>query len=69
VYLDRGTAGQRYPEEWLRTFNEESGLAVTVEVGDLKAAARETSSVISDTGDYIIMPPDRASGVIVKFEA
>jgi len=69
VYLDRATARQRYPEEWLAMIKEEGGLAVTVEVGDIKAAARETSGVISDTGHYVIVPPDRASGVIVKFAA
>jgi catechol 2,3-dioxygenase-like lactoylglutathione lyase family enzyme len=68
VYLDRATARQRYPEEWLSAFKEEGGLAITLEVGDIKAAARATGGV-SDTGDYITVPPDRASGVIVKFVA
>ncbi|MFL5133509.1 MAG: hypothetical protein ACJ8C6_03015, partial [Microvirga sp.] len=67
VYLDRATARQRYPEEWLRTFKEAGGLAVTLGVGDIKAAARETGDIISDAGAYVTVPPDRASGVVAKF--
>ena len=55
------------PEEWLDAFEEDGGLAVTFEVGDIKAAARATSGAVSDKGDYLIVPPERASGVIVKF--
>ena len=69
VYLDRATARRRYPGEWLGMFKEEGGLALTVEVGDIKAAARETAGVVSGTGTYVTVPPDRASGVIVKFVA
>jgi hypothetical protein len=69
VYLDRTTARQRYPEEWLAPFKEEGGLAVTVEVGDLEVAARATGGVLSDTGAYLTVPPDRASGVVVTFAA
>lgn len=69
VYLDKATAQQRYPKEWLGTFEEEGGLAVTLEVSAIDAAARETSGVMSDTGDFITVPPDRANGVIVKFAA
>jgi catechol 2,3-dioxygenase-like lactoylglutathione lyase family enzyme len=69
VYLDRTTARQRYPEEGLAPFKEEGGLAVTVEVGDLEVAARATGGVLSDTGAYLTVPPDRASGVVVTFAA
>ncbi|WP_262268408.1 VOC family protein [Microvirga yunnanensis] len=67
VYLDRATARRRYPEEWLDAFEEDGGLAVILEVGDIKAAARATGGAVSDTGDYLIVPPERAGGVIVKF--
>ncbi len=50
VYLDRAVARQRYPEEWLDTFEEQGGLAVTLEVDDIAAAARATGGVVSDTG-------------------
>jgi hypothetical protein len=69
VYLDRATAQQRYPEEWLGTFKEEGGLAITLEVDDIKAAARETGGVISDMEASVTIPPDQASGMIIKFAA
>jgi hypothetical protein len=42
---------------------------VTVEVGDIEVAARATGGVLSDTGAYLTVPPDRASGVVVTFAA
>jgi hypothetical protein len=69
VYLDRATAQQRYSEEWLGTFKEEGGLAITLEVDDIKAAARETGGVISDMEASVTIPPDQTSGVIMKFAA
>jgi hypothetical protein len=69
VYLDKATARQRYPEEWLEAFKEEGGLAVTLEVGDIEAVTRETGGVVSDAGAHVTVPPDRASGVIMTFAA
>jgi len=69
VYLGRETAHRRYPASWLRQFEEEGGIAITLEVGDLGIAARETGCVISKIGDRVSVPPDRTSGVILNFVA
>ena len=66
VYLDRASVGARYPDEWLADF-QEGGLAITLQVGDLEAAARETGGVVSDVEDRVSVPPRRASGVILNF--
>jgi hypothetical protein len=43
------------------------GLAITLEVGDLDVAARETGGLVSGAGDRVSVPSDRASGVILNF--
>lgn len=66
-YLDKATARHRYPAEWLEVFKEEGGLAVSIEVSDLDAAARETDGLVLDSGNRVSVPPDRSSGVILNF--
>jgi hypothetical protein len=68
VYLDRASVRVRYPDEWLADF-QEGGLAITLQVGDLEVAARETSGIASDVEARVSVPPSRASGVILNFIA
>jgi hypothetical protein len=69
VYLDREAAHERYPASWLRTFEDEGGLAITLEAGNLAVAARETAGVLSKTGECVSVAPGRANGVILNFVA
>ncbi|HEX2136702.1 MAG TPA: VOC family protein [Microvirga sp.] len=69
VYLDRAGARERYPQAWLEAFEDEGGLAITVEAGDLERAARETHGDTSTDRKRVSVPPDRASGVILNFVA
>ena len=68
-YLDRATARQWYPTEWLGALREEGGLAVSLEVGDVDAAARETDGAVLDTGSRVSVAPERTNGVILNFAA
>jgi hypothetical protein len=68
VYLDPASVRARYPDEWLADF-QEGGLAITLQVGDLEVAARETGGIVSDVEARVSVPPSRASGVILNFIA
>jgi catechol 2,3-dioxygenase-like lactoylglutathione lyase family enzyme len=67
AYLDEATARRRYPAAWVADRRREDGLALEVQVGDLIAAAKETGEMIS--GDRVLVPPARATGVILSLVA
>ncbi len=69
VFLDRKAAEGRFPEAALKGFAGEGGLALTLEVADLAAAAEAVGGRGIRQENKVVVPLSEANGVVVQFVA
>ena len=66
VFLDRGQLAARHPGVALEGLPEEGGAALVIGTKDLGAAAQ---AVGAPAGGAVVVPPARATGVLLRFVA